>query len=73
MNNRSHSPSSSNIKEYQKDGLDAYNEAYKTMKFNSDDHVILIGKVMGIVEEEDLATDEHIQMYRTLHPEDEEE
>ena len=43
------------------------------MKFNSDDHVILIGKVMGIVEEEDLATDEHIQMYRTLHPEDEEE
>ena len=31
------------IKEYQTDGLHTYNEAYKTMKFNSDDHVILIG------------------------------
>ena len=31
------------IKEYQTDGLHSYNEAYKTMKFNSDDHVILIG------------------------------
>ena len=61
------------IKEYQKDGLHSYNEAYKTMHFNSDDHVILIGKVMGLVEEEDLATDEHIELYRVLHPDDEED
>lgn len=58
------------IKEYQQDGLHSYNKAYKTMKFHSDDHVILIGKVMGIVDEEDLATDEHIEMYRVLHPEE---
>ena len=38
------------------------------MKFNSDDRVILIGKVMGIVDDEDLATDEHIELYRVLHP-----
>lgn len=56
------------IKEYQKDGLHSYNRAYKTMKFNSDDRVILIGKVMGIVDDEDLATDEHIELYRVLHP-----
>lgn len=56
------------IKEYQKDGLHSYNRAYKTMKFNSDDRVILIGKVMGIVDDEDLATDEHIELYRVPHP-----
>ena len=61
------------IKEYQKDGLHSYNEDYDTMHFNSDEHVILIGKVMGIVEEKDLATDEHIELYRVLHPEDEED
>lgn len=61
------------IKEYQKDGLHSYNEAYKTMHFNSDDHVILIGKVMGLIEEEDLATEEHIELYRVLHPDDEED
>lgn len=61
------------IKEYQKDGLHSYNEDYDTMHFNSDEHVILIGKVMGIVEEKDLASDEHIELYRVLHPEDEEE
>jgi len=61
------------IKEYQKDGLHSYNENYDTMHFNSDEHVILIGKVMGIVEEKDLASDEHIELYRVLHPEDEED
>ena len=60
------------IKEYQKDGLHSYNEDYETMHFNSDEHVILIGKVMGIIEEKDLASDEHIELYRVLHPEDEE-
>ena len=61
------------IKEYQKDGLHSYNEDYDTMHFNSDEHVILIGKVMGIIEEKDLASDEHIELYRVLHPEDEED
>lgn len=61
------------IKEYRKDGLHSYNEDYDTMHFNSDEHVILIGKVMGIVEEKDLASDEHIELYRVLHPEDEED
>ena len=61
------------IKEYQKDGLHSYNEAYKTMHFNSDDHVILIGKVMGLIEEENLATEEHIELYCVLHPDDEED
>ena len=53
--------------------LHSYNENYDTMHFNSDEHVILIGKVMGIVEEKDLASDEHIELYRVLHPEDEED
>ena len=60
------------IKEYQKDGLHSYNKAYKTMKFNSDARVILIGKVMGIVDEEEPATDEHIELYHVLHPDEEE-
>lgn len=60
------------IKEYRKDGLHSFNKDYATMHFNSDEHVILIGKVMGIVEEKDLASDEHIELYRVLHPEDKE-
>lgn len=58
------------IKEYQKDGLHSFNKKYKTMKFNSDDHVILIGKVEGLVEESDFASAEHIELYKTLNPEE---
>lgn len=58
------------IKEYQKDGLHSYNENYDTMHFNSDDHVILIGKIVATLEPEDMASKEHIEMYRTLHPEE---
>lgn len=58
------------IKEYQKDGLHSYNKDYATMHFNSDEHVLLIGKVMGLVGQEDLATAEHIELYRILHPEE---
>jgi len=58
------------IKEYQKDGLHSYNKEYSTMKFNSDEHVFLIGKVMGTVEESDIPTQEHIDLYHVLHPEE---
>ena len=58
------------IKEYQKDGLHSYNKNYATMHFNSDDHVILIGKITGTLDSEDLASEEHIEMFRMLHPEE---
>lgn len=58
------------IKIYQKDGLHSYNEEYDTMQFHADDHVILIGKVVGLLEESDLAAQEHIDLYHVLHPEE---
>ena len=51
------------IKEYQRDGLHSYNNAYKTMKFTYDDKVFFIGKVIGVLDSGDIATDREIEKY----------
>lgn len=51
------------IKVYEKDGLHSLNMDYKTMKFDADDRVFLIGKIMGKVTEEDIASDADKKMF----------
>lgn len=55
------------IKEYQPDGLHSLNKRYKTMKFNEDDSVYFIGKVIGKLDENSIASDEDIERYFALH------
>lgn len=58
------------IKVYQTDGLHSYNTAYPVMPFDQYDNVYLIGKVIGILYEDDIATEKEIKRYKKLHPEE---
>ena len=51
------------IKEYQKDGLHSHNEDYETMHFDESEHVYFIGKVIDVVNDEDIAEQEDIDKY----------
>ena len=59
------------IKVFEEDGLHSYNPRYKTMKFDDEDAVYLIGRVIGIVEDTDFAKPEDVEKYYALHPEEE--
>ena len=54
------------IKVYEKDGLHSLNKQYKTMRFTEEDSVYLIGRVVGIVEYEDLARNDDIERYKRI-------
>ncbi len=51
------------IKEYQKDGLYSHNENYEPMHFADQEHVYFIGKVIGSVDDSDIAEQEDIDRY----------
>ena len=51
------------IKKYQQDGLCSLNEAFPFMPFSSYDRVFLIGKVIGILDKNDLASEEDIELF----------
>lgn len=51
------------IKVYEKDGLHSLNPAYKTMKFNEEDRVYLIGKIVGKLTDEDIVSDADKKRY----------
>lgn len=55
------------VKEYQPDGLHSLNKRYKTMKFNEDDSVYFIGKVIGKLDENSIATEKDIEKYFSVH------
>ena len=57
------------IKECREDGLHSYNEKYKTMKFNDDDSVSVIGKVIGVITAEDIASQKDIRAYQLANDE----
>ena len=60
------------IKQYEKDGLHSLNSAYSPMLFDADfTSVYLIGRVLGVVPPEDIATPEEEQLYLKYHPEEE--
>lgn len=46
------------VKIYEKDGLHSINKNYSTIRISDDDNVRLIGRVIGLVPENDLATKE---------------
>ena len=59
------------IKQYEKDGLHSLNSAYSPMLFDADfTSVYLIGRVLGVVPPEDIATPEEEQLYLKYHPEE---
>lgn len=51
------------IKESQKDGLHSYNKIYKTMKFTEDDSVQIIGRVIGVIDASDFASDRDTEIF----------
>lgn len=55
------------VKEYRSDGLHSLNKRYKTMKFNDDDSVYFIGKVIGRLDESGIATQRDIEKYLSVH------
>ena len=57
------------IKEYQPDGLHSRNPSYPVMSFSEFEHVYLIGRVIGVLSDEDIACEEDVERYRELHPE----
>lgn len=61
------------IKVYEEDGLHSLNPAYKTMKFCDEEKVYLIGRVVGILDPGEIATQEDVEKYISLHPDEFEE
>ena len=51
------------IKEYQPDGLHSFNKRYRTMTFTEDDNVFFIGKVVGVLDENDVASEADTERY----------
>ncbi len=54
------------IKEYQEDGLHSLNAKYPVMTFDDDTKVYLIGRVLSVVDQKDIATDEDVRLYQTV-------
>ena len=55
------------IKIYEKDGLHSYNEDYDTMTFGDDESVYMIGRVLGILDPEEIATEADITRFLAVH------
>ena len=52
------------VKEYQRDGLHSHNPAYKTMRFAPEDNVRCVGRVLGVVEKSQYASDADIAYHK---------
>ncbi len=57
------------IKEYQPDGLHSRNPAYPVMDFSEYESVYLIGRVIGVLNENDVVHPTDVEKYIELHPE----
>ena len=55
------------IKEYRPDGLHSLNPAYPVMRFSDEDSVYLIGRVMGVLNPESIATEADVKRYLAIH------
>ena len=55
------------IKEYRPDGLHPLNPAYPVMRFSDEDSVYLIGRVMGVLSPESVATEADVKRYLAIH------
>lgn len=58
------------VKEYQRDGLHSHNPKYHTIQPNEDDSVRCVGRVIGVVDENDFATPDETNILNTLYAEE---
>ena len=61
------------IKIYEKEGLVSFNEKYDTMTFTEYDNVTLIGRVLGVLDPESIASNKDRERYLAMHKDDDEE
>ena len=57
------------IKVYGEESLESLNPKYKPLRFGDTESVYLIGRVMGILDPNQIATAEDVDKYQLLHPE----
>ena len=57
------------IKVFEEKGLRSYNPAYRLMPYNEYESIFLIGQVIGVLQEDDFATQDEIQLYETMSTE----
>ena len=55
------------IKEYRPDGLHSLNPAYDTLHFDEEQTVYLIGKVLSVLDPEQIATADDVEKFRMVH------
>lgn len=55
------------IKEYRADGLHSLNQKYDVMRFGDEESVYLIGRVVGILEPKEIASDSDVEKYLCVH------
>ena len=55
------------VKQYQPDGLHSYNDNYPTMTFDDDRNVFYIGKVIGVIDDDDITSAEDVARYFSVH------
>jgi len=58
------------IKILEEDGLHSFNDRYETMIFNDDENVYLIGRVLGILDPESIASEKDAQRYEAMYADD---
>ena len=55
------------IQEYQEDGLHSLNPKYDIMHFSDEESVYLIGRVIGVLDPENIATEADVKRYLAIH------
>ena len=55
------------IKEYQPDGLHSLNPKYDVMRFSDEESVYLIGRIIGVLSPESIATEADVKRYLAIH------
>ena len=55
------------IKVYEEDGLHSLNPVFPTMRFEDEEAVYLIGRVLGVIEDDQLPGDDEIEQYQSAY------
>ena len=55
------------IKEYREDGLHSLNPKYDVMRFSDEESIYLIGRVIGVLDPENIATEADVKRYLAIH------
>ena len=55
------------IKEYREDGLHSLNPKYDVMRFSDEESVYLIGRIIGVLSPESIATEADVKRYLAIH------